>query len=97
MGIDIAGFADTKRGLIGRRISRPRAAPPTLSGNGRCARSCPEEGNELRVGTAITRQQVNIDPPPIWWTPMLGFRAGRKVSDEHNAPGISGDLQMRGG
>jgi hypothetical protein len=26
------------------------------------------------------------NPPPIWWTPMLGFRAGRKVSDEHNTP-----------
>jgi transposase len=28
---------------------------------------------------------------------MLGFRAGRKVSDEHNAPGISGGLQTRSG
>ena len=37
------------------------------------------------------------DPPPIWWTPMLGFRARRKVSDEHNTPGISGGLQTRSG
>ena len=37
------------------------------------------------------------DLPPIWWTPMLGFRAVRKVSDEHNAPGISGGLQTRSG
>ena len=37
------------------------------------------------------------DPPPIWWTPMLGFRAARKVSDEHNAPGISGSFQTRSG
>jgi hypothetical protein len=26
---------------------------------------------------------------------MLGFGAGKKVSDEHNAPGISGGLQTR--
>jgi hypothetical protein len=38
-----------------------------------------------------------LDPPPIMWTPMLGFRARRKVSDEHNAPGISGSLQTRSG
>ena len=37
------------------------------------------------------------DLPPIWWTPMLGFRAVRKVSDEHDAPGISGGLQTRSG
>jgi hypothetical protein len=37
------------------------------------------------------------DPPPVWWTPMLGFRAERKVSDEPNAPGISGNIQTRSG
>ena len=39
----------------------------------------------------------SYDLPPVWWTPMLGFRAVRKVSDEHNAPGISGGLQTRSG
>jgi hypothetical protein len=39
----------------------------------------------------------DIDPPPIWWTPMLGFRARRTVSDEHDAANISRGLQTRGG
>ena len=43
------------------------------------------------------RSVGRVDLPPVWWTPMLGFRAGRKVSDEHNAPGISGGLQTRSG
>jgi len=30
---------------------------------------------------------LSSDLPPVWWTRMLGVRAGRKVSDEHNAPG----------
>src|SRR5882762_5377132 len=37
------------------------------------------------------------DLPPIWWTPMLGFRARRTVSDEYDAASISGSIQARGG
>jgi len=33
-------------------------------------------------------EEEREDLPPIWWTPILGFRAGRRVSDEHNASGI---------
>src|SRR5271169_1961886 len=36
------------------------------------------------------------DPPPVWWTPMLGFRARRTVSDECDAPDISRRVQARG-
>ena len=51
------------------------------------------------VRTLLAREPGDlwIDLPPVWWTPMLGFRAVRKVSDEHNAPGISGGLQTRSG
>ena len=38
-----------------------------------------------------------IDPPPFRWTPMLGFRARRGVSDEREAAFISGGVQARGG
>ena len=38
-----------------------------------------------------------LDPPPVWWTPMLGFRARRTVSDECDAPDISRRVQARGG
>ena len=37
------------------------------------------------------------DPPPVWWTPMLGFRARRTVSDECDPPDISRRVQARGG
>jgi len=46
--------------------------------------------------TIIPIQKV-IGPPPVWWTPMLGFRARRTVSDERNASDISGSLQTGGG
>ena len=39
----------------------------------------------------------DIDPPSVLWTPMLGFRARRTVSDEHNAADVSRDVQAPGG
>ena len=51
---------------------------------------------EARAGKA-GRLSDQLDPPPVWWTPMLGFRARRTVSDECDAPDISRRVQARGG
>lgn len=37
-----------------------------------------------------------VDPPSVWWTPMLAFRSWRGVSDECSTPELSGFFQARG-
>jgi hypothetical protein len=41
--------------------------------------------------------RINCDPPSFQWTPMLAFRSWRGVSDEREAPCVSGAVQARGG
>jgi hypothetical protein len=75
--------------LVAFSASAATVAPADAMGQvGHTAKVC---------GVVASANYAADDPPPIWWTPMLGFRAGRKVSDEHNAPGISGGLQTRSG
>ena len=38
----------------------------------------------------------DLDPPSVWWTPMLAFRSWRGVSDECSTPELSGFFQARG-
>jgi putative transposase len=56
-----------------------------------------EENRKLKQLVADLSLDKHIDPPPIWWTPMLGFRARRTVSDEHDAANIPRGLQATGG
>ena len=51
-------------------------------------------GNSAGCWNTILRSR---DLPSIWWTPMLGFRARRTVSDECDAPDNSRRVQTRGG
>ena len=39
---------------------------------------------------------ATVDPPSVWWTPMLAFRSWRGVSDECSTPELSGFFQARG-
>jgi len=39
----------------------------------------------------------HIDPHSFQWTPMLAFWSSRRVSDERDAPDVSGGFQARGG
>jgi hypothetical protein len=48
---------------------------------------------EMLAARGISVGARRSDPPPVWWTPMLSFRARRKVSDERHAPGISGTFK----
>ena len=65
------------------------------------ASAAPETFLWSRPRNAVLQPEQSIgagdDPPPVWWTPMLGFRARRTVSDECDAPDISRRVQARGG
>ncbi len=59
-----------------------------------------EDGSvaEKHVADLFRRENIEVDPdpPPFRWTPMLAFRSWRGVSDECSTPGVSGIVQAGG-
>ena len=98
------GLAATS--LVGLSVEPPRllfsvrraaSAHDGLLKAGRCAAVALAEDDLDEARLFAVTDVEGQDPPPVWWTPMLALRSWRGVSDEWYAPGVSGDVQARGG